>query len=367
MLGAGMLALPFTLKRASLVPGSLVMILVGALNALTMIMIAQSCKLAKDYSKGESVMSFIDLSKVVFGPSAAYICSFVMVIYTFLSIVSYIILLSHSIPEIAHNVDPSPFVNFLANIDYMIPIMALLVLFPLSLQRNLASLRFTDTASVICILFIAGMVIVTALIGPVKSKDDPDAPVMANANIGIFLAFPIATVAFTLHYNIPKFWGELKGGTIKTFSLITCLCYTFAIILYTSVAISGYKMFGQKIKGDVLENFDTHYGPAIAARISILIVMTFTYPLVFNAVRASFIGCMPEKWRIHFKPPSERNIPNYSEGSFDPNTTWIQKQVKHIKQDIPHILLTFGIVTLSVIFSVIFPKVRPLFLMVVLP
>lgn len=356
MIGAGMLALPFTLKRASLVPGTIIMVFVGALNALTMIMIAQSSKLAKQYSNNE-VMSFIDLAKVVFGPSAATICSFVMVVYTILSCVSYIILLSHSIPEIAYNVEPSPFVDFVANIDYIIPLSALFVLFPLSLQRNLASLRFTDTASVLCILFIAGMVIVTALIGPIKSKTDPDAPIVAKADIGIFLAFPIATVAFTLHYNVPKFWGELKDGTIKKFSLITCLCYSFSILLYGTVAVSGYMLFGGKIKGDILENFDTHYGPAIAARISLIIVMFFTYPLVFNAVRASCIGCFPEKWRILFKPPSERNLISDQPSFSDPNPSIFRKLGKLIRDDLPHILLTAGIVVFTVVFSILFPAV----------
>lgn len=75
----------------------------------------------------------------------------------------------------------------------------------------------------------------------------------------MFEAIPIVNVAFTAHYNGPRFYYELADRSIDKFSKVVGGALGFALCLYIVVGVTGYLSFGMDTVGDVLKNFNSSY------------------------------------------------------------------------------------------------------------
>lgn len=89
------------------------------------------------------------------------------------------------------------------------------------------------------------------------------------------------------HYNVPRFYEEMKERTIANFSWAVTIALTLCGLAYGGVALFGYLTYGSDTRSDVLTNFDSDSKPAIVGRLAMAAVVLFTYPLAFNALRAS--------------------------------------------------------------------------------
>ena len=72
---------------------------------------------------------------------------------------------------------------------------------------------------------------------------------------GLFISLPVTCVAFCLHYNVPRFYYELRARSLPRMAAVTCASYLFVFVLYVLTAVGGYLLFGQDTVGDVLKNF----------------------------------------------------------------------------------------------------------------
>jgi amino acid permease len=362
LVGAGLLALPYTFYRASLVPGAAAMVATGLLNALSMLLLARSCELS-------GARSYRELAEFAFGKRAETFISAVMAVYTLGSCVSYIVLLGDALPELlAEAGDPatSPALALLSAPAAILPITAAAVLFPLALSRDLSSLRYTAGVSFLCILYTAGMVTARAASAPVS-----DTLVVNRGGTGVFVAIPITMVSFTMHYNTPKAWGELKGASLRSFVWIAAAAFGFALVVYEATATAGYALFGAdlaKTKGDVLANFSNDDVPALVARIALAFVMCFSYPLAFNSFRASVTALLPKSWQDHVAAGPARvaaarrraraesrdgDGEGESKGPGCLTRTWLL-----CAEDWPHGLLTAALIATTVVVGIAIPELE---------
>lgn len=378
IIGAGLLALPYTFYRSSLIPGIVSMVVTGILNMVSMIILARNCELS-------GARSYKELSEIAFGKRSATVIALVMAIYTLGSCVSYVVLLGDALPELIDNAgDPATdtVVNFWTNRANILPICATAILLPLANHRNLSSLRFTATASFICIVYTALMIAVRAGRNPVSSSI-----VYVKEGPGVFVGIPITMVSFTMHYNTPRYWHELQNATIKTFTFIAFVCFGFALAIYELTATSGYLMFGNDTKGDILENFADNDEPAFAARVALVLVMFFSYPLAFNSYRASVHALLPSPWQQRIEQGiidytdavkeykehlyTDIEVTDYNNNEDDDNANyrpslsffpWIKYMVYSfytmVRVDWPHICLTTILVGLTVIVAIALPQLE---------
>ena len=111
----------------------------------------------------------------------------------------------------------------------------------------------------------------------------------AGFPVGVFAAIPIFNVAFTAHYNGPRFYKELRGRSQLKFARVVGLTMLFSGSIYLITAVFGYLTFGNMTVGDILKNFNPDYGIAIAARLALACVVIFTFPLANHSVREGII------------------------------------------------------------------------------
>lgn len=356
IIGGGLLALPFTFKRASLYPGIAAMCVTGTLNCITMVLIGTACEIS-------GARNYKELGQICFGTRANMLISLVMALYTFGSCISYIVLIGDNLPQVLlRGVDPNtvadsnPTLAFFANRATMAVASAILVLFPLSSQRNLSALRYTARVAFLCIVYVVCMLVSKCIQGP---RAPPEDIVYVDKGTGIFVGFPITMVAFCMHYNTPRFYFELEGHNPWRFGWIATACFGFTLVVYQATAVSGYLLFGTSTKGDILENFGNDDNLAFAARVALSIVMLFSYPLAFNSYRASFVALSP-LWvqeRMVAGPALAQGYIAQQEKEQGELSAMYKLWVR-VSCDWPHYLITAVLVSLSVGVAIAIPQIE---------
>jgi amino acid permease len=286
-IGAGLLALPYVFLRSGLVAGACAMALTGALNAFTAVLIAQDCAMC-------GARSYVELATRALGARWAAAISVLMAVYTLGSCASYAVLLGDALPELADSgllpaaLAASPW----ASRAVLLPACAALVLLPLSSQRTLRSLRFTAAASFVCIAYVAGLVIARAARAPRAAT-----AVNFKPGLGFFVGIPITMVSFTCHYNVPRMYFEMEARSVPRLAAAAAICFGFAMAVYEGTALAGYFLFGASTKNDILSNFADDDGAALVARAALVLVMCFSFPIVFNSFRAASVSLLPLAWQ----------------------------------------------------------------------
>jgi amino acid permease len=313
--GAGLLSLPFCIATAGLAPGALALLLTGVLNCASAVLIARCCQLS-------GAASYMELVGAAFGRAAQARVALLLALYTLGSCASYVVVLGDQLPSLLALVGAPR--GALTSQALLLPAAGLLVLFPLSLLRDLSSLRFTSSASFLCIAYVSLLVVGKALRGPLA---DPRYLVPAAPGPGVFVGLPIALVSFTCHYNIPRFYGEFGGGggggKLRAFCAILAACFVLVTLCYESVAVSGYLLFGSAVagnpapvspKGDILVDFGAGDAAVVAARFALVVTQVLNFPIVFNSHRASVIALLPARWQARLLPRAAAALPGGSAG-----------------------------------------------------
>ena len=290
LIGSGLLSLPYTMKRASLIPGILSLLAVGGMNCLSALVIARC-------ASEVNAPSYPTLVGSVLGHRAKTIMSCVLVVYTLGSCVSYVVLLGDVIPTLASAVGADVSSPFRSRPAVLIGVGAAL-LAPASLLKDLSSLRFNGFGSILCVGYLAILILGRTFIGPTRA----DEVIQFAPSGGAFVGLPITLVAFCMHYNAPKFRAEFGVG-IKTenqrsyyFSLIIIAVFSLAALIYSAVAIAGYMLFGKGIAEEILLNFGTDDIAADVARGALAFIQILSFPIVFNSHRACVLALLPDPW-----------------------------------------------------------------------
>eukprot|EP00924_Labyrinthula_sp_SR-Ha-C_P014906 snap_masked-scaffold_9-processed-gene-1.30-mRNA-1 protein AED:0.12 eAED:1.00 QI:0/0/0/1/1/1/3/0/432 len=270
LIGAGVLSLPSCFKDASVIGGTIVLIFVSILSVVSMILIAICCEKTNCYSfaeLGENCVAFLILLGDFFaGPSG----------------------IIQSVEDEFHlEGEKTNLFNILVydhnSRFFVIGFITFFVLFPLSCKKDLNSLKFTSVLSALGTL--AWMM-----------RDTSNLIInWFDLSFDIFTAAPIINVAFVCHYNVPKYYQELhpKIRSIKNFSKAVVCSYVLTFFAYFFIALFGYLSFGDFTQGDILKNFSDDDKYAILARFCLALVVLFTYPFAFNALRISFLSFLP--------------------------------------------------------------------------
>jgi amino acid permease len=192
-IGAGLLALPYTFMRSSMVTGALSMVVIALLNGASMVLLARCCELS-------GAFVYKDQAARALGPRTGILITAVMAVYTLGSCVSYVVLLGDFLPQLMHGANAPA---WLQSRPLLLCFAGVAVLFPLSLARQLNVLKYTATAALVCILYSGLMVMSCAAANdeaPCLRAPASDVKIVTGGT-GVFISWPVHTVAFCLHYN----------------------------------------------------------------------------------------------------------------------------------------------------------------------
>ena len=278
VVGAGLFSMPWTMKRASLAGGVALCTYTCFINSISYYLLARCCDMSGSFT-------YLDIGTRCFGASFGIFAQICVLLYSLGSCLSFVVLVGDFLAG-----ETGVFGGSRALI---ILLVAALVFFPLSLLRNTESLKWSSLVSFFACFAAALLIIWTQVMHP------PEAFLTQNAREGTvtvnyyslgadaWAAVPVVNVAFTAHYNAPRFYLELQDRSIKRYLTVVVASMVFSLVTYASVGVCGYMAFGEETQGSILLNFAPKWWVAVAARLLLAIVVVFTFPLANHAVRDS--------------------------------------------------------------------------------
>ncbi|XP_055832406.1 amino acid transporter AVT6C-like isoform X3 [Solanum dulcamara] len=173
----------------------------------------------------------------------------------------------------------------------------LLVVLPLVLYRRVESLWLSSAIAIILAVVFVGICSVMAIIAIAKGQIVrprmlPDLNSSASF-FNLFTAIPVIVTAFAFHFNVHPI--EIELGIPGAMTSVVKISLVVCSVIYFSIGIFGYLLFGDSINADILVNFDTSSSGDVAispilndvVRLSYALHLTLVFPLLNFSLRAN--------------------------------------------------------------------------------
>ncbi|CAM0909244.1 unnamed protein product [Alopecurus aequalis] len=291
IIGAGIMALPATMKVLGVAVGLVSILVMGVLSEVTIELLVRFSARCRALSYGELVHR-------VLGRPASIVAQMCVIINNAGILVVYLIIIGDVMSgSLKHTGVMDQLIGHGEWDNRKLLILFVLVVFlaPLCALERIDSLSLSSAASVgLAVVFVA----VSCLIAAVKLVEGkistprmgPDFSSRA-AMLDLLVVIPIMTNAFICHFNVQPIYNELKEKTpcnmYKVGRISTVLC----VAVYALTAISGYLLFGDDTESDVLTNFDKDLGIRFSSvlnyivRIGYIIHLVLVFPVVHFSLR----------------------------------------------------------------------------------
>ncbi|KAL3618386.1 Amino acid transporter avt6e [Castilleja foliolosa] len=280
VIGAGIMALPATMKVLGLVLGVILIFLMGILSEISVELLVRFAVQCKASSYGEVVQAAL-------GRTARVLSEICIIINNAGVLVVYLIIIGDVMSGSLHHI--GVFDQWLGHGFWdhrKIVILVVLVLFlaPLCSLDKIDSLSLTSAASVALAVIFVIVVFVVALIKLVEGKIEP--PRMSpdfgskKAILDLLVVIPIMSNAYVCHFNVQPIYNELEDRSPQKMFKVGRLTTVICVLVYASTAIAGYLLFGKDTESDVLTNFDKDLGISFSSALNYIVRIGYIFHLI---------------------------------------------------------------------------------------
>ena len=312
VIGVGVLAMPYTFKRAGLLIAPVLLLIVGGLTERSLCLMVRAGDLIREgndeANKGTSTSSSLAIGYSatvghLFGPFMGTMSDVFIVTMNFGSAVAYLDVIADILAAwVGQN---SKVVALL--------LVVLFVVGPLSCVRAIEKLKFTSLLG-LAIYALFGLITIALFFIGVSCGGEAHVP-LASSNL--LVAVPIQTLAFACHtvvFPVYREFRETPGSDSATFQKALQKTVGLCMTMYVLVGFFGALTFRDNTLGDILKNYSgegggfAHFIEAIFA-----FSICMTYPLLVFPMRDS-LDILLMKMNCVSDLPRNRG---WSSGEFD--------------------------------------------------
>lgn len=300
IVGAGIMALPASIRMLGLIPGLLMIIFVALLTEASIDMLIRCSHQGKITSYGWLMgEAYGQWGRIALQASVVINNIGVMIVYM---IIIGDVLSGTSSGGIHHRgILEGWFGAHLWNSRAIVLLVTTLFVFaPLVSFKRLDSLSYTSALSVaLAVVFVvitAGIAIIKVIDGTVAMpKLFPEIDDLSSV-WKLFTAVPVLVTAYICHYNVHSIDNELEDKTQTKPIVRTSLALCSSVYIATS--FFAYLLFGDGTLDDVLANFDSDLGIPFSSvfndvvRVSYAAHVMLVFPIVFFALRLNLDGLL---------------------------------------------------------------------------
>ena len=300
IVGAGIMALPASIKMLGLIPGLLMIIFVALLTEASIDMLIRCSHQGKITSYGWLMgEAYGQWGRIALQASVVINNIGVMIVYM---IIIGDVLSGTSSGGVHHRgILEGWFGAHLWNSRAIVLLVTTLFVFaPLVSFKRLDSLSYTSALSVaLAVVFVvitAGIAIIKVINGTVAMpKLFPEIDDLSSV-WKLFTAVPVLVTAYICHYNVHSIDNELEDKTQTKPIVRTSLALCSSVYIATS--FFAYLLFGDGTLDDVLANFDSNLGIPFSSvfndvvRVSYAAHVMLVFPIVFFALRLNLDGLL---------------------------------------------------------------------------
>lgn len=284
--GTSMLTVPFVLRCAGMGLGLVL------LTACAAAMCHTSELLTRCLAISDKIRTYPDIGEAAFGKKGRNVIGLFFCTEVFIICISFLIIVGdnmhHLFPKIAQSVWT---------------LLGYAVILPITWSPNLSFLSYF---SILGVLGAVLMLVALFIEGASSASQDPT---LGGSYIHpqtiewigqwdlIPFSFGIVAVCFAGHPCYPPIYYSMKNP--KRFARSTQISYSFTYLLYVTIGILGYLMYGEMTQKEVTLNFIDPSCPWISTLTTWLIALTpiTKLPLALNAVAGAIENwTIPESW-----------------------------------------------------------------------
>ncbi|KAF4352332.1 hypothetical protein G4B88_000935 [Cannabis sativa] len=300
IIGAGIMALPATMKVLGLILGVSLIIFMAFLTEASIEMMLRFSKAGKSVSYG-------GLMKDAFGKYGKVLVQVCVIINNVGMLTVYMIIMGDVLSGTTSNGVHHPGVleswfgvHWWNGRFFVLLVTTLAIFSPLASFKRIDSLSFTSALSVgLAVAFLVitiGISIFKLATGGVKMpRMLPDVTDLTSV-FKLFTAVPVLVVAYICHYNVHSIDNELEDS--RQMQPVVRSALGLCTTVYVMTSVFGFLLFGDDTLDDVLANFDTSlgmpYGSILndAVRVSYAAHLMLVFPIVFYPLRLNLDGLL---------------------------------------------------------------------------
>ncbi|CAI9280751.1 unnamed protein product [Lactuca saligna] len=291
VIGAGIMALPATMKVLGLVVGVILIFLMGIISEISVELLVRFTVQCKALSYGEVVEQAL-------GKPAKILSEICIILNNAGVLVVYLIIMGDVMSGSQNHVgvfDQWLGEGFWDHRKLLILIVLILFLTPLCVLDRIDSLSLTSAASVALAVVFVVVAFGVAFIKLVRGEIEPPRLTpdfgSTKAILDLLVVIPIMSNAFVCHFNLQPIYNELEGRSPQKMNRIGRITTVLCILVYCSTAISGYLLFGIDTESDVLTNFDKPLGKEFSnainyiVRVGYILHLVLVFPVIHFSLR----------------------------------------------------------------------------------
>ncbi|KAL9181356.1 hypothetical protein ACHAXT_010161 [Thalassiosira profunda] len=280
-IGAGIVGLPYAVKEAGLVAGTVMIIVCALLTDYSLRMVITTGKFA-------NVNSYETLLEATFGRAGFLFVSISMFFLSYGSMVAYLTIIKDVLPVLfgvtAQEVDAKRFVMFVSS---------LLVILPLSLQRDMANLERTSSLNVLFNLCLVALVVGFAPVRESVSDQGGILQMIADEPLleikTFFVGFGVCSFAFVCQDSSFIIAGSMRTPSKSRWRMVVHGAMLTCCALELTIGVAGYLAYQGNTRGNILNNMSSEHWSGVVSRAMLSTTMFCAYPMNLYIARHAFI------------------------------------------------------------------------------
>uniref|UniRef100_A0A665V414 Sodium-coupled neutral amino acid symporter 2 n=1 Tax=Echeneis naucrates TaxID=173247 RepID=A0A665V414_ECHNA len=305
IMGSGILGLSYAMANTGI---ALFVILLMAVAIFSLYSVHLLLKTANE----GGALVYEQLGYKAFGLPGKLAASFSITMQNIGAMSSYLYIVKYELPIVIQAFLGTSNGEWYTNGDYLVLIVTLAIILPLSLLRNLGYLGYTSGFSLLCMVFFLIVVIIKkfqipcpldisnfneslskglnmTLHHPNISEDNSEdhcTPKYFVFNSQTVYAVPILSFAFVCHPAILPMYEELK----EKMQGVANVSFLAMFIMYLLAALFGYLTFNVHVEPELLHTYSKIFKfdvVLLIVRLAVLTAVTLTVPVVLFPIRTS--------------------------------------------------------------------------------
>ncbi|KAG7234826.1 hypothetical protein INR49_003887 [Caranx melampygus] len=312
IMGSGILGLSYAMANTGI---ALFVILLVAVAIFSLYSVHLLLKTANE----GGALVYEQLGYKAFGLPGKLAASFSITMQNIGAMSSYLYIVKYELPIVIQAFLGTSNGEWYTNGDYLVLLVTLAIILPLSLLKNLGYLGYTSGFSLLCMVFFLIVVIIKKFqIGcplpedinalnesvikmlnvslshlnttAVDYSEDACTPKYFVYNSQTVYAVPILTFAFVCHPAILPMYEELKERSREKMQGVANVSFLAMFIMYLLAALFGYLTFNIHVEPELLHTYSKIYKfdvLLLIVRLAVLTAVTLTVPVVLFPIRTS--------------------------------------------------------------------------------
>nr|AJP06243.1 BEBT1 [Pinus tabuliformis] len=254
--GVGILSTPYALSEGGWL-GLSILFLFSAICCYTGILLKRCME------TNTQIRSYPDIGQAAFGQKGRIIVSIFLYVELYAVTVEFLILEGDNLAQLFPKV-ALEFAGIRINSQQSFILLSAFVILPTVYLRNLSLLAYISASGV------AASVLVVLAVGWVGVFDGVGFHLQGRLlNLGgLSTAIGLYAFCFCGHAVFPSIYSSMKDR--KQFSMVLILCFVVCTMIYGSIAVMGYMMFGNQLESQVTLNLPE---TLVASKVAIYITL----------------------------------------------------------------------------------------------